>query len=443
MRRQISLALGALGFTLLGQLAQAAEPIYYSPSRYSSSVVQVQGTDDLGSAPASAAVEAMTGSHGHHGGCDKGCGHGHRCVGGIGFYYMQPSWENNPAYVISRSAGSGPITSSSAQQKEFDWDHEVAPLVWLGFVSCDGWGARVRYWRFDEDTKETITNSDPTGATVISSAAPLGLGFSSPGPLMSGAAVTVVITGGNSLLFPPGTVTGFNPGPLLDLGFSLGSDQLTFESTLEMDVFDVEATQEFQAGNWSLLLAGGVRSAKLSQSYNAFRINSVNFPESEVNVPFNVTDSATLQSDHEFKGLGPTAAIEARRECGSTGLSIYGKARGAVLFGTGEQKASLVTAYRGSFFVFGTAPFEAVSSSYASSSRDDVIPVMELELGAEYACDWHFGQLLLQAGVVSQTWFGAGNAANNELITGGTVGVSDNHSNLGLFGLKASIGLQY
>jgi hypothetical protein len=392
MRRQISLALGALGFTLLGQLAQAAEPIYYSPSRYSSSVVQVQGTDDLGSAPASAAVEAMTGSHGHHGGgCDRGCGQHklfgtHRCVGGVGFYYIRPSWETNPAFSVSRTDLVSPGSPSTFTEHDFDWDYEVAPLVWLGLVTDNGAGIRTRYWRLDTDASDGITNDSVAGVTSVFISTP-SVGF-------------------------------------LSLSASTPGDRLDVESTLELDVWDLELTKEFESCGCTFLLAGGFRSARVEQTYSA-TVTSL------------IGDIDSLFSERTIRGLGVTVAMEVRKAVDfCPGLALYGSARGSLLCGRDKQEVERIDMFAGVVFDADANTLE----------RDDVLRVVELEAGGEYACDLGCHRLLFQAAVVSQTWYGIGDGRNSfEDDPGGGDSFSraNNNSDLGLFGLKASVGLQY
>lgn len=40
-----------------------------------------------------------------------------------------------------------------------EFDFEVNPRLTLGYVACDGLGARVRYWEFDEDTVSVANNN--------------------------------------------------------------------------------------------------------------------------------------------------------------------------------------------------------------------------------------------------------------------------------------------
>jgi hypothetical protein len=354
-------------------------------------------------------------------------------VAGGGFYYLKPHWDTNPAFLVRVTDLSTSSYPTIQRQIDFDWDAELAPLIWLGYVGCDGCGVRARYWRFDEDTHLAVQNHDQSGATSIGSAAPLGLALSSPGPLLGGDTVHgVTLSGAYNGKGNIGTVP-------------TGADGLTFASTLELDVVDLEATQDVHMGCWSLLFSGGVRYARLSQKYSATRFNSGSFDTWWL-LPTRVAeDSATLDSEHEFEGVGPTAAVEARRVVGCTGLILYGSARGALLFGKNKQDASLGTAFRGDYLRpnHSLVTFDRTTFTHASASGDDVLPVLELELGVEFAHDLGAALLLLRAGVVSQTWFGAGNAANNDLLVAGGDEVADNDSDLGLFGLKFEAGLQF
>ena len=80
----------------------------------------------------------------------------------------------------------------------------------------------------------------------------------------------------------------------------------------------------------------------------------------------------------------------------------------------------------------------------AENSRWDVIPVAEMEVGAEYASWVGSARWIVRASLVGQVYSGAGNASNTELFTtSGTDETLDNGINLGLFGLRISAGVNY
>lgn len=331
---------------------------------------------------------------------ESNSGHGSGWLAGIGVYYVQPHFEDNPAFFITRSEPVYTILGMPARdltgvtvsrQRDFHWDYEIAPRVWLGYVGEGGLGLRGRYWRFDEGTKRSFTNSDTTGTVWITSATPL-----------DSQGLTPIFAYG--LVFAPAS----------------GVESLAFVSDLELDVLDLEATQEVQAGEWSLQLAGGVRLTRISQVYNVFRSRTAIDP-----VGYQQTD--TLRSRHWFEGLGPTAALEAWRPLGF-GLSLYGSARGSVLFGNGKHKAGQVSISQ-SVSDPSVVPWSTATFQEAAASRDDILPIAEVEAGLEWFDEIGGSIVFLQAALVGQVWFDAGSASSEK-------------GNLGLFGLSLSAGMQ-
>src|SRR5262249_28111064 len=145
---------------------------------------------------------------------------------------------------------------------------------------------------------------------------------------------------------------------------NFGTTAVTATAKLQMDVLDLEATDEFRGDRWSVLLSGGIRCAHVSQRYDAIALH-------EVDVPVTV-----IESGHSFNGAGPTCAIEGRRHLGDTGLYLYGLGRISVLFGDEHQSA---------FSASGDTPASVTLDATAGTAvRDVVMPVTELELGAGY-----------------------------------------------------------
>jgi hypothetical protein len=416
VRRQWILALGALALGCLFTCAQAVAQT--TDSTTSSSNLTPPQTIEKAPAPSETSASVVHESH-YRGDYERApygfggpgyvgpgydgygfdpvgddcCGHhGHcwTCVGGVGVHVLRPRWNNNPAYVVSQSTVDGVTPAiSSLVQTDFEWDTEVAPLIWLGIRCGNDFGVRTRYWRFDEDVDAGVINNEVAGSSevVIDSAGPLGI-----------------------------TVGGFD-------ALDESGDRLDVESDLRIDVWDLELTQEYRFYDWSFLLAGGVRYGRIEQNYDA----TAYFPTSAPNT------LVQLRSNHSIDGIGPTAAVEVRRGL-CPRLALYGSARGSLLFGTNEQEASRLATVGGTL----------AGVAQARNEQDDVLPVVELELGGEWFYDCNSGRWLVQAGVFSQTWFGAGNAANSELI--GTVGgtqSADDDSYLGLVGVKLTVGFQY
>jgi hypothetical protein len=160
------------------------------------------------------------------------------------------------------------------------------------------------------------------------------------------------------------------------LGLNLPtSSSVTVTTKLEMQFLDLEGIADLKSGCWDFLFSAGLRIVRFDESYNAY----------------NVT---TLQSSHEFDGVGPTLCLETRRFLGSSGLALYGSARGSLAFGSAEQTA-----------LFGTAS--------AQDHRDRSLPIGELEIGVEYDRQVAGVRLFAQLGFVAQDWVGAGNSSRS------------------------------
>jgi hypothetical protein len=325
---------------------------------------------------------------------------------GVGIYYLKPYFDTNPAYARAVNNSSTTAATTATTQENFQWDYNVAPLVWLEFCSADCVGLRARFWRFDDSpAAPTVSNPFTTGttATQVISAYPLGVGITSN---------------------PTGAAAGID-------------DQLAFRSSLQLEVYDLEVTKRFRPGPTTLAFSGGLRYARLSQTYDASLLSTPAVALAD-------TVRSDLTSSHDFRGIGGTFAVDVTYPIGCCGVSLFAGARGSLLYGTGRESASLLTVTTDAL---GASTSQALT---ASQSQDRLLPVGEIELGAEFAHRLGRGWWFLQTALVNQVWFGAGNASNNETITGtGTVSgtpptqAADNHINLGLFGLRASLGVRY
>jgi hypothetical protein len=325
---------------------------------------------------------------------------------GAGFYYMKPYFDTNPAFAQSVNFTTATTASTTTMQNNFDWGYRMAPLVWVEYVHQDMLGIRARWWQFDcAPPNLGATNSfTPGGVTTqVTSAFPLGLGIISN---------------------PNGAAAGFN-------------DTLVFQSGLRMNVYDFEFTKELRSPIGWLAFSAGARYAEVNQTYNAFL-------QSTPAAPGASTVVTTLLSDHDFRGAGGTISLDAGYTICNTGFSLFCTGRGSLLYGVGRERASLSTVT--------TNPLGAVTTQSLdpSATQDRVLPVGEIEIGAEYARYIGRCRLSIRTALVNQIWFGAGNAANNETITGtGTLltvpvtQAADNHMNLGFLGLTTTIGIQY
>lgn len=161
---------------------------------------------------------------------------------------------------------------------------------------------------------------------------------------------------------------------------------------IELQAADLEATVTQRVWNWDTVLAAGARYG---------RLNYVN-PTAGI---FGVGNAA-------FDGVGPTLALEGRRRLGSSGFSLYGNARGSLLFGTITNQS-----------IFTFMP--------RSTIYGEVMGVAENQLGI--AWDWVAdGGLVIEARAVWETQYWMNNTLSNDAYGIGT--------NLGLMG--PTVGLQ-
>jgi hypothetical protein len=186
-------------------------------------------------------------------------------------------------------------------------------------------------------------------------------------------------------------------------------------SKLEMQYLDLEGLADIRPGCWDFLFSTGLRLLRIDQAYDAY-------------------GQSALLSGHSFDGVGPTLAVETRRFLGSSGLALYGSARGSVVFGSANQQAVI-----------------PVSDTFAADHRDRVMPIGELELGLEYDHQMSLGRLFAQIALVGQAWGGAGNSSRStaQVFPSATRGASfpstgvTVDSNIDLLGVSFRIGINY
>jgi Legionella pneumophila major outer membrane protein precursor len=266
-----------------GKLAPAVTAVAASPAAPSEPAPAVTAWAATPAAPASAPVLGCTLDTLCPGWCacrSAACG----VIGGAGLYLLEPYISNNQAYGVENTVGRGedmiPPGVRADQIVDLRQHIDVAPLVWLGYLTEEGWGGRVRYWYLREGTTQTTAPVAAADANIlVESAAPLGI------DLPSGSSINVT-------------------------------------SELAMQFLDVEGLDHRRAGSWDLLVSGGLRFMRVDETYNAYN------------------DAATLLSNRSFQGIGPTVALEARRPFGISGLDLYGSARGSVVIGSANQEAS-------------------------------------------------------------------------------------------------------
>jgi Legionella pneumophila major outer membrane protein precursor len=292
-------------------------------------------------------------------------------IGGGDLLFLKPHWENNTALAVGTIGATDTFFNL-----DFNYDFETAYSLWAGYRGGSGFGLRGRYFEFNHSSSLAFA---PGADQFVSTAAPLSL----------------VLTGG------------------VGNTFDVASD-------LELHTVDFEGSQVVSVCGFTIDASAGVRYFRMEQHYDAVESSGV--------------FTGALRSRHDFEGVGPVLALEVRRDVGDTGFSLYGTARGSVLFGDAKQVVDLEARNAGVL----------LGASHAENSRCDVIPVAEMEVGAEYALWAGCARWFVRTSMVGQVYGGAGNASNNELFYPfGTDETTDNGANLGLFGLRISAGVNY
>jgi hypothetical protein len=293
--------------------------------------------------------------------------------------FLKPFWDNNAAF-----SGAG-VPGNIRRNFDFNYDYEYAPFAWLGYVNDSGFGVRGRWFMFDHSAD-------------VQQAVPAALG-------------------------PPAYVAGGPGGVLFNTGAAATWD---IQSDLEMDVYDLEATQAIDHGPWTWAGSAGVRYMRIVQHYNVFE----SFP--------GVGSGRQFNSAHSFDGIGPTLSLEGRRVIACSGFSFYGSVRESILVGD--------SLYDASFFPAGGGNPAGATQSIAASWSP--VSITELELGIEYALQLGYATGFVRGGIVYQFWQGVGNASFTDPTFGGVNGLVGfpahfDRSNLALAGIQASAGITY
>jgi len=392
MRRRFAFTLGALALGWMAGSATAADPkpmpeqITVSPAPSATSTTSGQVMYE-GSAP-------MVGGYGEG---DNGEGKGH-LTAGAGIYVLKPYPAKDTAFVSKSltTGGTSGAGSFSSETTDFDHKFEVSPLVWLGYISDSGMGARIRWWHFD--TKSTLDDSGP------------GLTNNSDGSVTRDWTASAEPFGHSGIASDPFSTKD--------------NDSLTFEREIRLNVIDLEGIHEFKWGCMTGLVTSGIRFAQLRQTYDASRQGKTD-PNGFDSTGLPVIDEDSISASHRFNGVGPTFSLEIRRPLGDSGLALYSNMRTSILFGKNKFQTD-------KDHQFQCCPDETLEQFTVSHTEehDQVIPVLELELGAEWSkCMGSFTPFVRVAGV-AQSWIDAGSATSD---TG----------NLGFSGFTVQAGINY
>lgn len=298
-----------------------------------------------------------------------------------GVMYVQPRWQTNPAFVNIDVTSA---TTSRSFNQDFNYNWSAAPQAEAGYVGANGFGGRARWWYFDQTAtvnSQTATGPDPVNGTglLVATAAPFGI---------------------TNFLLPGEAATAF--------------------SRLYLHVFDLEAAQDCWIGQTLLKFGGGAQYTYLDQTYRVTQFNGAG------------AVTGTLLAREYLNGVGPTVFLESMRVFGESGLGVYGRCRGSLLF-TWEPQTVTATAN-------GVGPLTA------SRTRDGTLPILELEAGLQYAQNVGRSILFLRLGCNGQSWFGAGNSSDSSptALPGGVYDPNgQSRQNLTFMGASIMAGIYY
>jgi hypothetical protein len=287
---------------------------------------------------------------------------------GAGAYFLVPNWKTNPAFATSTNGG---VTEAS--QTDFDYDLSFAPLVWIGYRGPSCFGFEARAWWYDDSETINLTND---GVTAIGSASPLGLE---------------------------------------NLSTTAG-DELTFNSSLEIDVVDIIGTYTRQFGIATVDLGTGIRYARVEQQYH--------HTETPANAEVDAIDSI-----HSMEGAGPTFALRGRAAL-TDRVTLLADFRYSLLFGDFRQRA--------------VSTVNNAVSQVRTYASDDFLGITEIELGGEYLIPSDRVDFFVDGAFVVQYWQSAGNSANNDIIIVSVdTEASDKNCDMAMIGFRLGGGVRF
>ncbi|MEM8681483.1 MAG: Lpg1974 family pore-forming outer membrane protein, partial [Planctomycetota bacterium] len=154
--------------------------------------------------------------------------------------------------------------------------------------------------------------------------------------------------------------------------------------------------------------AAGLRFAEIEQNYLA-RLNDENG-----------TLQGTIDYSQKLQGVGPVVGVRFGRPCVG-GLSLFGLARGSVLFGDGDSN----------LLAQEDLDLAETLTTTAITAGDDILPIGEMQLGLQWlptttGCLHPYFHVAMEG----QVWGGAGNASSQS-------------GNVGFYGVNFALGFDW
>ena len=310
--------------------------------------------------------------------CDVNCGNAVGCCGKPAIYagfesvIVMPRFDRNVAFSTLTEDNN---LNRSISETEFDYDFEFSPRVFFGWRHQDNVGLRVTWWQYDHAAATASANPPANGT---------------------------------GLIFHPefGDVDHWQ----VDISENDPNHTMTAVSKLKTYAIDLEATHQSDFNSWVLGVGCGIRYAFTEQSYLLQNRDDDNQLRGQINY------------NHSLEGIGPTISLEAFRPV--TGqVSIFGKARGSLLFDDG--RSTLVAGE--------DLDTSLPATTTKTTNRDDLLSIAEIQLGLQWKANQKRGRSLrpfLTVAMEGQVWNGAGNAVSEE-------------GDLGFYGLNSGAGVEW
>jgi hypothetical protein len=161
---------------------------------------------------------------------------------------------------------------------------------------------------------------------------------------------------------------------------------------LEVHALDVEMTQVINWDNWVFTLSGGGR-------YGSVHLTDIASFAAPGPVAVN-----TLTSQR-FDGGGPTVSFEGKRYLGNSNLALFANTRASLLYGNVKRQAAIAIVDPQNVTGLGLDGVTAATGSRGN----DLLTVLELQVGAEWSREIRYGAVFFaRSAVEAQVWQGAG-----------------------------------
>lgn len=262
-----------------------------------------------------------------------------RFYGGFEFLWMRAHFDQNVAMIVDPPAGDVTVP--------FDYDFKFTPRTWLGWQGRDGGGFRATYWRFDSSAATERATAVPGAEPVF---------------------VFVYGAGGNLTRNAYG-----------DVGETLVSNH-----SLTLQALDLEGTQRFSLASLQCVAGAGVRLADMDQHMRADIYDTGN------------ALWEVVTNDLSFRGVGPTASLQAWRPVGNTRFAGFSGMRGALLFS--ETRQSIYE----------------MKDAYLNEVQDiaetrEILSMGEMSVGLQYTHNLgQRAQVFARGSYEGQVWFDVG-----------------------------------